>query len=235
MISSRGGKKRWCVAEIDDEYIERMEDVLATYELPLCYKEPGVCLDEKSIQLLKNINATSRLARLRKPRQNDYEYERKGTANAFCVVEPKRGRYMVKITKKRKVGQFAEMMRDIGKAYPAASKIHLVIDNLSTHKRKFLIEHLGPRRGGNLWDRFTIHYTPKHGSWLNQAEIAISLFSRGCLGKDRIATRVTLAKRAAAWTQRVNEERRAINWRFTRGKARAKFRYSPGKFRDGQH
>ena len=224
----------WCVAEIDDEYLARMEDVLATYERPLSYKEPVVCLDEKPIQLLKNINSTSRLTRPGKPRRKDYEYKRKGTANAFGVVEPKRGRYMVKITKNRKADQFAELMREIGRAYPAATKIHVVMDNLSTHTRKALIKHLGPKRGANLWDRFEVHYTPKHGSWLNQAEIAISMFSRGCLGKDRIATRITLAKRAAAWTRRVNEERRKINWRFTRVKARSKFGYSPVKSSDGR-
>jgi hypothetical protein len=223
----------WCVAEINDDYIARMEDVLATYERPLSYKEPVVCLDEKPIQLLKNINSTSRLVRPGKPRRNDYEYKRKGTANAFCIVEPKRGRYMVKVTKNRKADQFAEALRDIGRAYPNATKIHLVMDNLSTHTRKSLIKHLGPKRGANLWDRFEVHYTPKHGSWLNQAEIAISMFSRGCLGKDRIATRVTLAKRAAAWARRINEEQRKINWRFTRAKARAKFRYSPVKSPDG--
>ena len=101
----------WCVAEIDDEYIARMEDVLATYERPLSYKEPVVCVDEKPIQLLKNVNSTSRMVRKGKPRRKDYEYKRKGTANAFCVVEPKRGRYMVKITKNRKADQFAEIIR----------------------------------------------------------------------------------------------------------------------------
>lgn len=222
----------WCVAEIDDEYIAKMEGVLATYELPLSYKEPVVCLDEKPIQLLKNINSTSRLTRQGKPRRKDYEYERKGTANAFCVVEPKRGRHMVKITKNRKADQFAEVMRDISKAYPNATKIHIVMDNLSTHTQKSLVKHLGAKRGANLWDRFKVHYTPKHGSWLNQAEIEISMFSRECLGKDRIATLATLTKRASIWTRRMNEERRKINWRFTRVKARTKFNYSPVKSSD---
>lgn len=224
----------WCVAEIDDEYIAKMEGVLATYELPLSYKEPVVCLDEKPIQLLKNINSTSRLTRQGKPRRKDYEYERKGTANAFCVVEPKRGRHMVKITKNRKADQFAEVMRDISKAYPNATKIHIVMDNLSTHTQKSLVKHLGAKRGANLWDRFKVHYTPKHGSWLNQAEIEISMFSRECLGKDRIATLATLTKRASIWTRRMNEERRKINWRFTRVKARTKFNYSPVKSSDGK-
>jgi len=216
----------WCVATLDDEYIERMEDVLEVYERPLDRKEPVVCLDEKPIQLLKNINSTSRMVRRRKPRRKDYEYKRKGTANAFCAVEPKGGRHFVKITRNRKADQFAEVLRDIGRAYPKARKIHLVMDNLSTHTKNSLVKHLGPKRGENLWNRFEVHYTPKHGSWLNQAEVEISMFSRECMGKDRIATRVTLAKRAAAWEKRVNAERRKINWRFTRSKARLKFDYS---------
>jgi hypothetical protein len=206
-----------------------MEDVLETYERPLTFKEPVVCLDEKPIQLLKNINSTSRMVRRGKPRRKDYEYRRKGTANAFCVIEPKRGRHMIKITKNRKADQFAAVMRDIGRAYPSARKIHLVMDNLSTHTKKSLVKHLGKKRGAKLWDRFAVHYTPKHGSWLNQAEIEISMFSRGCLGRDRIATHTTLAKRAAAWERRMNAERRTIDWRFTRAKAREKFGYSPGK------
>ena len=217
----------WCVAEIDDEYRARMEDVLEVYERPVNRDEPVVCLDEKPIQLLKNINSTSRIARKGKPRRKDYEYKRKGTANAFCAIEPKRGRHFIKITRNRKADQFAEMMRDIGRAYPRAKKIHIVMDNLSTHSEKSLVRNLGPKRGANLWRRFKVHFTPKHASWLNQAETEISMFSRGCLGKDRIATRVTLAKRAAAWEKRMNEERRTINWRFTRAKAREKFRYSP--------
>ena len=225
----------WCVAEIDDEYKARMEDVLEVYERPIDPAEPVVCLDEKPIQLLKNINSTSRIVRRRKPRRKDYEYQRKGTANAFCAIEPKRGRHLVKITKNRKADQFAEVMRDIGRAYPKAKKIHVVMDNLSTHCEKSLLKNLGPKRGANLWRRFEVHYTPKHGSWLNQAETEISMFSRGCLGKDRIATRATLAKRAAAWTRRMNQERRKINWRFTRLKARAKFRYSGVKSGDGRH
>ena len=165
----------------------------------LIVAEPVVCLDEKPIQLLKNVSPTSRRARCGKPRTKDYEYKRMGTANAFCAVEPKRGRHFVKITPHRKSDQFAEMLRDIGRSYPKARKIHLIMDNLSTHTRKALVTHLGPKRGAKLWDRFEVHYTPKHGSWLNQAEIEISMFSRECLGKDRIASRVTLAKRVAAW------------------------------------
>ncbi len=215
----------WCVGELDEAYVQNMDDVLATYEKPINVAEPVVCLDERPIQLHKNIAPTSRIVRPGRPRRRDYEYKRCGTANAFCVVEPKRGKHLVKITKNRKAREFAEVMRDIGRKYPNARKIHIVMDNLNTHTRKSLVDNLGPRRGAKLWDRFEVHYTPKHGSWLNQAEIEISMFSRECLGKDRIATRVTLAKRAAAWVRRVNNERRTINWKFTRAEARRKFGY----------
>lgn len=174
------------------------------------------------------------MARCGKPRSKDYEYKRKGTVNAFCAIEPKRGRHFIKITKNRKADQFAEMLRDIGRAYPTASRIHLVMDNLSTHSEKSLVKNHGPKRSANLLARFNVHYTPKHGSRLNQVEIEISMFFRGCLGKDRIGTRVTLAKRAAAWERAMNEEWRKIDWRFTRARARLKFNYSHAKSPAGQ-
>lgn len=215
----------WCVAELDDEFIDRMEDVLDLYEKPYCVDEPVVCLDEKPIVLRKNICSTSRRARPGKTKIRDCEYSRRGTANAFCVVEPLAGNHIVKITKNRKSDQFAQMIRDIGRAYSRAKKIHLVMDNLNTHRKKSLITHLGPKRGLNLWNRLEVHYTPKHGSWLNQAEIEISMFSRECLGKDRIATILTLRKRATAWERQLNRERRKINWKFKTGDAREKFKY----------
>jgi hypothetical protein len=104
----------WCVAKLDDEYIERMEDVLETYEKPLSFQESVVCLDEKPIQLLKNISPTSRILKPGRVGRKDYEYKRKGTAVAFCAVEPKRGRHFVKISKCRKAPDFAEFMRILG-------------------------------------------------------------------------------------------------------------------------
>lgn len=215
----------WCVPELDGTYIERMEDLLDLYERPLDFREPVVCLDEKPIQLLKNKKTFSRATRRGRVRKRDYEYVRKGTANAFCVVEPLRGKHLIKITKTRKSHEFAEVVRDIGRAYPNAHKIHLVMDNLSTHRKKSLLDHLGPRRGAKLWDRLHVHYTPKHASWLNQAETEISMFSRECLGKDRIASLATLRKRTDAWARDANRRRRKIIWKFTTTKARKKFGY----------
>lgn len=215
----------WCVAEVDDEYVERMEDILDLYERDPNPKEPVVCLDEKPIQLLKNSRSFSRGNRRKKIRKRDYEYIRKGNVNAFCVVESKLGHHFVKITENRKAPEFAEVLREIGRRYPRARTIHLVMDNLNTHRLKSLTSKLGPKRGEKLWNRFTIHYTPKHASWLNQAETEISLFSRECLGKDRIATFSTLKKRARAWELDANERKRKIQWTFTTEKAREKFKY----------
>lgn len=99
------------------------------------------------------------------------------------------------------------------------------MDNLNTHSLKSLTTHLGPKRGANLWARFKVHFTPKHASWLNQAETQISMYSRECLGKDRIATIATLQKRSEAWVKSANANRRTINWKFTKAKARKTFRY----------
>ncbi len=216
----------WCVAKLDNEYISRMEEVLEVYEKPLNHLEPVVCLDEKPIQLLKNITPTSRIPEPGKVGRKDYEYRRKGTAVAFCAIEPKRGKHIISVSKHRKSRDFAEFAREIGRHYPGARKIHLVMDNLNTHCLKSLTSYLGPKRGANLWGRFEVHYTPKHASWLNQAETQISMFSKECLGKDRIASITTLKKRATAWTDRANLEKRRINWKFTREKARKTLNYS---------
>lgn len=215
----------WCVPVLNDEYIERMEDILEVYERPLTYKEPVVCMDEKPIQLLKNISPTSRIPVPGHIGRKDYEYKRKGTACAFCAVEPLKGKHLVSVTKTRKSQDFAVFLHKISLAYPNAEKIHLVMDNLNTHRLKSLTTHFGMKRGAKLWARFKIHYTPKHASWLNQAETQISMYSRECLGKDRIASLATLKKRSAAWAQRATSDRRIINWKFTRAKARKTFKY----------
>lgn len=120
----------WCVPELNEEYIERMEDILDLYEKEPNAVEPVVCLDEKPLQLLKNKRSFSRSTRKKKIRKRDYEYVRNGTANAFCAIEPRRGRCFIRITKNRKSPEFAQTLREIGRAYPNAKTIHLVMDNL---------------------------------------------------------------------------------------------------------
>ncbi len=214
----------WCVAELDEEYIARMEDVLAVYEKPLLAREPVVCIDEKPVVLHREVRPPVAMRPGRVARR-DGEYQRCGTANVFCGVQPKAGRHFTKVTNDRSSPEFADYLLDLAAGYPEADTIHLVMDNLSSHTRKAVVERFGAEAGEWLWNRFTVHYTPKHGSWLNQAEIAISLFSRQCLGRRRIGDRPALRKETRAWNRRVNRDRVTIQWNFTRKQARQKFGY----------
>jgi transposase len=220
----------WCVAELDEEYIRRMEDVLALYEKPLSEEEPVVCIDEKPVVLHQDIR-TPLTARPGQIARRDYEYRRCGTANVFCGVEPKAGRHFAKPTATRSAAEFAGYLVEIVARYPQARTIHLVLDNLNTHRRKSLVERYGEKLGGLLWERFTIHYTPKHGSWLNQAEIEVSLLSRQCLGQRRIQDLAALRGEVRAWGRRINLDRTTIEWNFTRKQARRKLRYSTTRAR----
>lgn len=214
----------WCVPVLDDEYVSRMEDVLKLYEAPYNPSEPVVCLDERPVQLLDDVRESRRISdgSLRR----DYEYRRCGTANIFCGVEPLAGRHFTKVTPTRDRFEFAEMLQEIAAAYPDAKRIHLVMDNLSTHSKSSLLAAFDEVTANRLWKRFQPHYTPKHGSWLNQAEIAISLVSRECLGKRRLGSISTLRKELRAWNKDANRRKRTIEWRFTRRRARTLFGYS---------
>lgn len=214
----------WCVSELDDEFIERMEDVLSLYERPYRRSEPVICLDERPVQLHDEKRTGSR-ARPGRPARYDYEYIRRGTANVFCAVEPLGGRHLAKATRTRNGAEFAEMLQNIARAYPRAKTIHLVMDNLSTHTETSLIRHLGPRRGPRLWKRFTVHYTPKHGSWLNQAEIEIGMLNKQCIGRRRLATFQRLRDEVEHWRRDVDTRRVRIRWKFTRADARHLFEY----------
>jgi transposase len=157
--------------------------------------------------------------------RRDAEYRRCGTASVFCGVQLKAGRHFTKVTNDRSSPEFADYLLDIAAGYPEADTIHLVMDNLSSHTRKAVVEGFGAEAGHWLWNRFTVHYTPKRGSWLNQAEIAISLLSRQCLGQRRIGDRASLRKQTRAWNRRVNRDQVKIQWSFTRKQARKKFGY----------
>lgn len=214
----------WCVADLDEDYIGCMEDVLEAYERPYDPANPMVCLDEKPVTLHADVRSP-RPATPGHEARLDSEYQRRGTANVFCAVEPKAGRHFTFVTPNRSGVEFAKALFELALAYPEAETIHLVMDNLSTHTRKSLTELCGEEFGGEIWSCFTPHYTPKHGSWLNQAEIEISLFSRQCLGRRRIPDLATLRREAAAWNRRVNRDRVKIDWKFDRNAARCKFGY----------
>ena len=147
----------WCVAELNEEYIARMEEVLAVYEKPLWEREPVVCIDEKPVVLHKDTRTPVPMQPGRTARR-DYEYERCGTANVFCGVEPKAGRHFTKVTSTRCSAEFAEYLLEVAMRYPEADTIHLVLDNLSSHTRKALTKHVGEKDGGWLTaSRCTTH------------------------------------------------------------------------------
>jgi hypothetical protein len=211
-----------------------MEDVLETYEKPYDPAEPVVCLDEKPVTL----HADSRPGLPLRPgrfARRDYEYVRRGTANVFCAFEPKAGRHFLFVTPQRTGYHFAQVLFRLALAYPGARTIHLVLDNLNIHTRKSLVDFYGEAVGQDIWSRFTLHYTPKHASWLNQAEIQISLFSRQCLGRRRIATLPELRRLTAAWKRHANRQRLSINWTFNRRSARKVFRYKYKPSKRSQH
>jgi transposase len=214
----------WCVAKLDDEYIDRMEILLDLYQRPASETHPVVCLDEKPIVLREDFRQPTCCKPGRPPRR-DYEYIKHGTANAFVVVAPRLGQHMIEITPNRKAPMFAEMLLKVSQMFSDAKRIHLVVDNLNTHVRKSVVGRYGEKAGDQLWKRFKVHYTPKHASWLNQAEIGISMFSSACLKKRRISSIPHLTKEAAAYEKRANGEKRTIDWRFTKQKARKKFGY----------
>jgi hypothetical protein len=220
----------WVVADLDDDYISKMEDVLEVYERPYDEHEPVVCLDEKPIPLHADVRPASPAAPGREARR-DNEYERCGTANVFCGVEPKAGRHFTFATPDRSGFEFAQVVVNLALAYPEAKTIHLVMDNLNIHRRKSLADVFGVEMAAEVWDRFTVHYTPTHGSWLNQAEIEIGLFSRQCSGKRRIPSLKILKVEARAWNRRVNRGRVKITWKFDRTAARKKFGYNRKSFK----
>ena len=138
------------------------------------------------------------------------------------------------VTPTRSGAEFAKMLMQVALRYPRARTIHLVVDNLSTHSRACVVRHNGEPRGGELLSRFTVHYTPKHGSWRNQAEIEIGLLNRQCIGKRRFPSLDELHAEVRQWNRRVNRMRLGFRWRFTTKKARSTFQYKPLTFRRSQ-
>lgn len=211
----------WCIGELTDEYRSRMYALLALYAKPRSRAEPVVCIDEKSLQLIGHSRAPLRMAS-HSPEKVDYEYVRNGTANLFVAVEPKAGQRIVAVTARRGKVDFVEFVSNLLRnTYAKARRVHLVLDNLNTHFRKCFEDVLGKRAAAKLLRRVQFHYTPKHASWLNMAEIEIGILTRQCLDR-RTATQDLLKSEVAAWQLDRNKEARTINWKFTRQDADAK-------------
>jgi hypothetical protein len=205
----------WCIGTLTEEYRQRMYGLLELYARAYRSDEPVVCLDEKSKQLLQDTRPALRC----KPgglAKQDYEYKRAGTCNLFVAIEPKGARRHVEVTARRTKADFVAFVQGLlGGVYAQAKKVHLVLDNLNTHFASSFQEVLGAQPARALLRRVQFHYTPKHASWLNMAEIEIGILERQCLAR-RVPDRATLAKEVAAWQERRNHARRGIEWSFTR-------------------
>ena len=199
-----------------------MEQVLDIYKRPHDAQYPVVCMDESPRQLIRETRTpvpagTGRVAR------HDYEYERCGVCSVFMAVEPLSGQRTVRVTERRTRTDWAHFLNDIARLWPQAEKITLVMDNLNTPGPGSLYDTFEPGAAKALWDRFEFVYTPKHGSWLNMAEIELNVLIRQCLDR-RIDTIGAMRHEVAAWQERRNNSNAKIDWQFTATNARTKLK-----------
>jgi hypothetical protein len=201
-----------------------MEDVLEVYKLPYNEKRPVVCLDETNRQLI----GETRIPLPVKPGQaalHDFEYVRNGVGNIFMMSEPLAGQRKVKVTERRTKQDFARCLYDLSEThYPQAEKIILVMDNLNTHSLAALYATFEPEKARQLCRRFEIHHTPKHGSWLNMAELEIGIMSRQCLGQ-RIPSIEQMDIEVRSWAAQRNSQKSTVRWQFTTADARIKLQH----------
>jgi hypothetical protein len=200
-----------------------MEDVLEVYHRPYDERFPQVCMDEGSKQLLAETR-TPLAMEPGKVKKEDGEYERRGTCSLFVAVEPLAGKRFLHVTEQRTKKDWARFMQKvIDEQYPKAEKIILVMDNLNTHICSSFYETFEPEEARRLIEKLELHYTPKHGSWLNMAEIELSVLARQCVAR-RIASIEDLQEHVSAWQDERNQDQTKINWRFTTADARIKLK-----------
>jgi len=214
-------KDMWCIPQVDADYVARMEDVLDLYAEEPDPKRPVVCFDESPIQLIGEVRQPipSKPGQLER---YDCEYRRNGTANLFVFLDVNRPWRKVKVTERRAAEDFAVCMRElIDVHYPAAERIRVVLDNLSTHSLGALYQTFPAEEARRVLRRLEFHYVPKHASWLNMVEIEIGVLAAQCLDR-RIESYTRLVAETAAWEKRRNADHSRINWMFTTEKARAK-------------
>jgi hypothetical protein len=207
----------------NSDFVAHMESVLDVYKTPYDKRYPVVCMDESPKQLIKQ----TRIPIARKPGQDakeDYEYSRQGVANIFIVNEPLKGKRYIRIKKSKTKKDWAYFVKYIAdQLYPRAVKIRLVMDNLNTHTPSALYETFPPEEAKRIWDRFEFIYTPKHGSWLNMAEIELNVLMGQCLNR-RIDAMTTIRKETRAWEKDRNNKKAKINWQFKTDDARIKLK-----------
>jgi hypothetical protein len=212
----------WCIAEITPEYRKRMYDLLDLYEEAYDPQYPVVCVDEKSKQLLGDTRVSYPMKPKRldpptpgSPEKCDYEYKRNGTRNIFVAVEPKGGKRKLQVTERRGKKEFARFIQGLIVAYPEATKIRIVVDNLNTHFEKSFYETFTEEEAKKILEKIEFHYTPKHASWLNMAEIEINSMSNQYL-RQRIQTEEKLIETVRSCEQNRNNEKLKIIWKFTK-------------------
>jgi hypothetical protein len=200
-----------------------MEDILQVYQRPYDPSIPIVCMDEKPVQLTKETRIPLPM-QPGKPERYDYEYERLGSTNIFLFTEPLSGWRKTTVSTNKTAEDWAnEIQKLVDVDYPDCEKIILVCDNLSTHNLAHLYKFNTPQEARRIIDKIEIHYTPKHGSWLNVAEIELSALTRQCL-KRRIHDEATLTNEVSSWSQSRNKAQKSVNWRFTTKDARIKLK-----------
>ena len=205
------------------EFVANMENVLEIYKMPYNSAIPVICMDEQPTQLIKETRMKMTLEP-GKPERVDYEYERNGTAANFMFTEPLGSWRKVNVRQQKTSIDWAYEIKELlDKDYPQAHKVVLVCDNLNTHKIASLYEAFDPQEALRLAKRLEIHYTPKHGSWLNVAEIELSVFTKQCLDR-RIPDMTTLQQEAKAWYRKRNSNQKAVDWQFTTDDARVKLK-----------
>jgi len=206
----------WCIGRITAEYRERMYELLGLYAKPYDAAEPVVCLDEKSKRLLEQTRRPLLAAAPGQIAKEDYEYKRAGTRNLFVAVEPKGGHREVAVTRRRTKQDFVKFVRYLAEeVYAQVRKLHLVLDNLNTHFRTWFEEVMGLEAATVFLARVEFHYTPKHASWLNMAEIEIGILDRQCT-RRRIGDEMGLRSEVRAGEQQRNQAGCRIDWKFTR-------------------
>lgn len=212
----------WCLPGAPSaEFVCAMEDVLEVYQRPYDPARPQVCVDETSKQMIQEVRVPLPL-KPGQPEIYDHEYRRNGVANLFMVIEPLTGACRVKVTDRHTRKDWAVLMRELVDVhYPAAEAIVLVTDNLNTHDKASLYEAFAPAEAKRIADKLEFHHTPKHGSWLDMAEMQLSVLSRQCLDR-RIPDRDSLEREVAAWVR--DHQSKPIVWRFTMHDARIKLR-----------
>ena len=202
-------------------FVAKMEDVLAVYALPYNPERPVICMDESSKQLIGEVAAPIP-APPGHPHLMDDEYVRNGVASIFMEVEPLAGRRHVEITERRTMVDWAHFIKEmLDTRYPDAEKVILVMDNLNTHTIASLYAAFLPIEARRLVEKLEIHYTPKHGSWLNIAEIELSVFKRQCIA-GRIDCIDEMRTKSRRWNKDRNNRQTKVNWQFTNNKARIK-------------